>query len=228
LAEKPGSSIAWELRATSAFDIAHFNEMIPVMAALSVFATAFEPMMDGNTPLHVVGVELTKDGQPRELDFVIATQDFLMPAIIVGEAKAGHPDAPKPGELLTATDLGLLESVQDSIRAIGIDCWISFTTSRPRLQQSEVDLLRRSCERALTPVYDTQGLVIDVLPIVLTGEALSMPSMDQRHPVRQASDFPRLPALGRQTCARELGLVGMDRELDDSGQWQSKPRWSSH
>ncbi len=219
--------MAWEFRATQAFDPAHFNETVPVMAALSVFAAAFEQMLDGNTPLHVVGAELTKDGQARELDFVIAAQDFAMPAIVIGEAKAGHPDAPKPRELLTAEDLELLESVQDSIRAIGIDCWIAFTTSRPRLHPSEIELLRRSCERSLTPVYDTHGHVLDVLPIVLTGEALSVHSMDQRHPVRQSNDFPRLPALGRQSCVRELGLVAMDHEPDGSGRIRAKPRWSS-
>lgn len=228
VANNPGRPMAWELRATSAFDEAHLNETVPVMAALSVFTSVLESGLGSTVPLHLVGVELTKGADPRELDFVVLAQDAELPAVVIGEAKAGHPETPKPGELLTADKMAFLESAQDAIRAIGIDCWISFATSRPRLQPSEVELLRRSCERALMPVFDFHGLLLEVLPIVLTGQSLSVPSLDPRHPASFAREFPHLPALGRQTCVRELALASIDHERDASGTWHARPRWSAN
>ncbi|MFI6467379.1 hypothetical protein [Streptomyces sp. NPDC050538] len=225
IANDPGRPMAWQMRATSAFDEGHLNETVPVMAALSVFASLFEPGFSNAVPLHLVGVELTKGADQREIDLVVLAQDAELPVVIIGEAKAGHPQSPKPGELLSVEDIEFLEVMQDAIRAIGIDCWIVFATSRPNLQQSEIELLRRSCERALTPVFDFGGRLLEVLPIVLTGQSLSVPSMDARHPARYAHEFPHLPALGRETCIRELGLVEIDFEGDESGQWHARPRW---
>ena len=107
--------------------------------------------------LYLAGVELTKGPTKCEIDFMVLIQDAELPAVIIGEAKAGHPDRPAQGDLLSSDDLDHLEAIQDAFRAIGIDCWICFATTRPALQQSEVDLLRRSCERSLTPVFELHG-----------------------------------------------------------------------
>ena len=66
-----------------------------------------------------------------EIDFMILIQDAELPAVIIGEAKAGHPAHPEQSDLLSNDDLDHLEAVQDSFRAIGIDCWICFATTRP-------------------------------------------------------------------------------------------------
>ena len=41
-------------------------------------------------------------------------------AVIIGEAKAGHPDRPAQGDLLSSDDLDHLEAIQDALRAIGM------------------------------------------------------------------------------------------------------------
>lgn len=157
---------------------------------------------------------------------MILIQDAELPAVIIGEAKAGHPDHPRQGDLLSHDDLDHLEAVQDSFRAIGIDYWICFATTRPSLQRSEADLLRRSRERSLIPIFDFKSLLLPALPVVLTGEDLSVPVMDDRHPARRVhGNFPRLPALSKNTCQRQLGLADVDVTADGSGNWQARPRW---
>ena len=165
------------MKVTPAFDETHFNEMIPVMAALSFFEAACGTgPLSGRGMLYLVGVELTKATSKCEIDFMALGADPELPAVIIGEAKAGHPDRPAQGDLLSSDDLDHLEAIQDALRAIGIDCWICFATTRPSLQQSEIDLLRRSCERSLTPVFDLTARLLPVLPVVLTGEDLSVPA----------------------------------------------------
>jgi hypothetical protein len=162
-----------------------------------------------------------------EIDYMILIQDSELPAVIIGEAKAGNPDRPAPSALLSSDDLAHLEAVQDSFRALGIDCWICFATTRPALEQSEIDLLRRSCERSLTPVFDFLGSLLTVLPIVLTGEDLSVPAFDEHHPARRVhGHFPELPALGKDTCQRQLGLADVDFAADRDGTWRARPRWA--
>ena len=226
IANYPSRPATWAMKVMPALDEAHFNETVPVMAALSVFEAACGKGLTGSGMLYLAGVELTQRPMKCEIDFMILIQDAELPAVIIGEAKAGHPDHPEQGDLLSDDDLDHLEAVQDSFRAIGIDCWICFATTRPELQQSEADLLRRSCERSLTPVLNFQGLLLPALPIVLTGEDLSVPAMDDRHPARRVHvNFPRLPALGKDTCQRQLGLADVDFTADSSGNWQARPRW---
>jgi hypothetical protein len=214
------------MRAMPALDSKHFNETIPIMAALSVFAATFEFGHSDSAPLNVVGVELKDAYMECEIDFMVLVQDAELPAVIIGEAKAGHPDSPKAEDLLTEDDLNHLEAVQDSIRRVGIDCWIAFATTRPSLQRSEIDLLRRACDRSLMPVHDFQGLLLPMLPIVFTGEDLSVPAMADQHPARRVhGSFPRLPALGKDSCQRYLGLVDIDFGSAADGHWLAKPRW---
>lgn len=158
---------------------------------------------------------------------MLLVQDAELPAVIIGAAKAGHPDNPKPHDLLSQDDLSHLEELQDAIRAVGIDCWTAFATTRPALQQSEIDLLRRACDRSLMPVFDFQGLLLPAPPIVLTGDDLSVPFTDARHPAtRVHGSFPRLPALGKDTCRRHIGLVDFDFVPDSHGRFEARPRWS--
>ena len=217
------------MKVTPALDEAHFNEMIPVMAALSVFETACgNRPLSGRGLLYLVGVELTKGTSKCEIDFMTLGADPELPAVIIGEAKAGHPTRPAQGDLLSSDDLDHLETIQDAFRAIGIDCWICFATTRPSLQQSEVDLLRRSCERSLTPVFNLTSQPLPVLPVVLTGEDLSVPALDDRHPAQRVhTSFPRLPALAKDTCQRQLGLTGVTFTPDNSGNLQARPQWRS-
>ena len=226
IANSPGRPATWAMKVTPALDETHFNETVPVMAALSVFAVACGRGLSGGGMLYLVGTELTSNSATREVDFMILVQDADLPAVIIGEAKAGHPDHPKPADLLSVDDLDHLEAVQDAFRAIGIDCFICFATTRPALQPSEADLLRRSCERALMPVFDFKSLLLPALPVVLTGEDLSVPAMDDRHPARRADpDYPRLPALAKNTCQQQLDLADIDFTTDSSGNWQARPRW---
>lgn len=229
IANHPSRPATWAMKVTPALDEAHFNETIPVMAALSVFATACgKGGLSGSGMLYLVGAELTKDTATCEIDFMVMIQDAELPAVIIGEAKAGHPTSPAPGDLLSSDDLEHLQAIQDALRAIGIDCWICFATTRPALQQPEVDLLRRSCERSLTPVFDFKGQLLPALPIVLTGEDLSVAALDDRHPAqRTRSTFPRLPALAKNTCQRHLGMTDVDFFADNSGDWHARPQWRS-
>ena len=138
------------------------------MAALSVFHAACGKGFTGTGMTYLVGAELVTSTMECEIDFMIMIQDGKLPAVVISEAKAGNPDHPAQSALLSSDDLAHLEAVQDSFRALGIDCWICFATTRPALEQPEIDLLRRSCERSLTPVFDFQGSLLPVLPIVLT------------------------------------------------------------
>jgi hypothetical protein len=224
IANRPSRPATWAMKATPALDEPHFNETIPVMAALSVFASGG---MAGSGMLYLVGAELTKGTATCEIDFMVMVQDAELPAVIIGEAKAGHPERPAAGDLLSGDDLEHLHAIQDALRIIGIDCWICFTTTRPALQQSEIDLLRGSCERSLTPVFDFKSQLLPALPVVLTGEDLSVAVLDDRHPVQRArSTFPRLPALAEDACKRHLGLTGVDF-FAGSGEWHARPQWRS-
>lgn len=226
IANNPARPATWALKVMPALDEAHFNETVPVMAALSVFDAACGRSLSGGGMLYLTGIEFTKKSQKCEIDFMILVQDAELPAVIIGEAKAGNPDNPKPSDLLSSDDLSHLEAVQAAFRAIGIDCFICFATTRPALQPSEVDLLRRSCERAIMPVFDFKTLLLPALPVVLTGEDLSVPAMDNRHPATRADPgYPRLPALAKKTCQQQLGLADIDFTADGSGNWQARPRW---
>jgi hypothetical protein len=229
VANHPSRPATWAMKATPALDEAHFNETIPVMAALSVFATACgKGGLSGSGMLYLAGAELTKDAATCEIDFMVMIQDSELPAIVIGEAKAGHPEHPAPGDLLSSDDLEHLQAIQDALRKIGIDCWTCFATTRPALQQPEIDLLRRSCERSLTPVFDFKGQLLPALPVVLTGEDLSVASLDDRHPAqRTRSAFPRLPALAKDTCQRHLAMADVDFFADDAGTWHARPQWRS-
>jgi hypothetical protein len=229
IANHPTNPAKWSMTATPALDEAHFSEMIPVMAALSVFDTAcINSILGGRGLLYLVGVEFTRGAATSEVDFMILGADEELPAVIIGEAKAGHPSDPAQRDLLSSDDLNHLEAIQDALRAIGIDCWICFATTRPSLEQSEVDLLRRSCERSLLPVLDVTNQLLPVLPVVLTGEDLSVPSMDERHLARRVhARFPSLPALAQDTCQRQLGLADVDYTVHGSGNWQARPQWRS-
>ena len=228
IANSPQRPAAWAMRVPPALDEAHFSETIPVMAALSVFHTTCGRDFTGTGMTYLVGVELISSATKCEIDFMIFIQDAELPAAIISEAKAGNPDRPAPGALLSSDDLAHLEAVQDSFRTLGIDCWICFATTRPALEQSEIDLLRRSCERpSLTPVFDFQRSMLPVLPIVLTGQDLSVPSFDEHPPAyRVHGHFPRLPALGQDTCQRHLGLADIDYTTDSDGTWRARPRWA--
>jgi hypothetical protein len=224
IANAPARALGWEMAATSAFDATEFNSTLPVMAALSVLTSVFEQGSGNPLPLAQVGMEIECDGLEGDLDFVVLAQDAELPVVIIGEAKAGKPEKPNPGELFSADNLALLEAAQDAIRATGIDCWIAFATTRPTLEPAEVQLLRRACERPLEPVHDFHGTILPVLPIILTDGALSVPSMNENHPTRYAHDFPHLPALGRKSCERELGLVDLDYAMKNDA-WVTRPRW---
>jgi predicted Zn finger-like uncharacterized protein len=229
IANSPQRPAAWAMRATAALDEAHFNETTPVMAALSVFHAACGKGFTGTGMTYLVGAEMVASAMKCEIDFMVLLQDAELPAVIISEAKAGHPDHPAPGALLSSDDLAHLEAVQDSFRALGIDCWICFATTRPALEQSEIDLLRRSCERALTPVFDFMRSLHPVFPIVLAGEDLSVPAFDEHHPARRIhGHFPRLPALGQDTCQRQLGLADVDYTRDSDGTWRARPQWAKH
>ena len=207
IANHPSRPATWAMKATAALDEAHLNEAIPVMAALSAFLTACgRGGLPGGGMLYLVGTELAKGTSKCEIDFMIMVQDAELPAVIIGEAKAGHPVTPAPGDLLSGDDLDHLQAVQDALRAIGIDCWICFATSRPALQQPEIDLLRRSADRSLTPVSDFKTRLLPALPVVLTGEDLSVPAMDDRHPARRAgSSFPGSPPSPRTPASGTSG-----------------------
>jgi hypothetical protein len=100
IANHPSRHAAWGMKVMPALDEPHFNETIPVMAALSVFESACGKGRSGSGMLYVVGVELMKGPMKCEIDFMILVQDAELPAVIVGEAKAGHPDHPEQGDLL--------------------------------------------------------------------------------------------------------------------------------
>lgn len=229
IANHPTHPAKWAMTITPALDEAHFSEMISVMAALSVFETASgNGFLSGNGLLYLVGVELTKGAATCEVDFMTLVADRELPAVIIGEAKGGHPDNPAQRDLLSSDDIEHLEAIQDAFRAIGIDCWICFATTRPSLQQAEIDLLRHSCERPLTPVLNLTSRLLPVLPVVLTGEELSVPAMDGRHPAQRVhGSFPRLPALAQDTCQRQLGLTNVNFTADGSGNWLARPQWRS-
>lgn len=198
IANSPQRPAAWAMRVIPALDHAHFSETIPVMAALSVFHAACGKGFTGSGMTYLVGAELVTSAMDCAIDFMIMIQDAELPAVVISEAKAGNPDHPAQSALLNSDDLAHLEAVQDSFRALGIDCWICFATTRTALEQSEIDPLRRSCERSLTPVFDFQGSLLPVLPIVLTGGDMSVPAFDEHHPGNaRPRTLPMAPGSGQ-------------------------------
>jgi hypothetical protein len=151
-------------------------------------------------------------------------QDGPLSAVIIGEAKSGHFSKPKEKDLLSETDLQNLERVLESIRNIGIDCWVVFATSRPKLEESEVGLLRKSSERGLVPLARLGSTYYPVVPIALTDRPLSVGPMSPQHPSRLHQGFPCLPGMAVETCRKEIGLERFEpREID--GTLLMVPKW---
>jgi len=94
IANYPSRPATWAMKVMPALDEAHFNETVPVMAALSVFEVACGKGLSGSGMLYLTGVELTKSPMKCEIDFMILIQVAELPATIIGEAKAGASRPP--------------------------------------------------------------------------------------------------------------------------------------
>jgi hypothetical protein len=103
IANSPQRPAAWAMRVTTALDDAHFSEMIPVMATLSVFHVACGKGFTGTGMTYLVGAELVTSAMKCEIDFMILLQDAELPAVIISEAKAGNPDHPRRARCSAAT-----------------------------------------------------------------------------------------------------------------------------
>src|SRR5260370_29407590 len=75
IANSPGRPATWAMKVMPALDETHFNETVPVMAALSVVAVACGRGLSGGGMLYLVGTELTKNSATCEIDFMILLHD---------------------------------------------------------------------------------------------------------------------------------------------------------
>jgi len=226
VAAHPTKPMTWDLSPMISLTLEEFHELLPVMSTLSVFSACFGDSYSGRIPLGLAGLELTRGDLQCELDLVVFTQDGDLPVVIIGESKAGHPSTPAERDLLTEDDVSHLRTVQDAVRAIGIDCWIVFSTTRQNLEQSEVELLKALCNDMKETLNSDMNQKIPVLPIVFVGSDLSLPFGNDSHPIaRVRYSSPRIRELGFDTCKRQLGLVSIDYKSEDGDVFVPRPIW---
>lgn len=175
---------------------ANLRETLPIMAALSVFAT-WSRFTSPCTPPHVLGLEVHSPQGDLEVDLAMILEDRSRPVAVVGEAKSWKKS-------IDATDLENLARVQQYFRGKGIECLMLVTTFRDVLDAGEQELLRSCCENA--PRTLERHYLRLALPIVLTANDLSVPRQHGDHPGKWGERGLDMPDLALESCRRNLGL----------------------
>lgn len=207
-----GGSNPWRYQLAGHLPAGRIRSGLASMAANAIIRSAHRAGHVGAAP-HMFGLTIQVDGWSCELDIACFISDGPVTLAVVGELKGGT-------EAIDSTDIANLQRVQGLLRARGIETFILAGTTRDRLFDEEVFLLRSACETA--PPRLSRRFHDLALPIVLCGRDMSMPWMNDDHPWRWGTPGgPPFAGLAEGGCRRNLGLA------DDGPKWDHpEGRWA--
>lgn len=207
-----GGGNPWRYQLAGHLPPGRIRSGLAVMAANSILRSAHRGGHVGAAP-HLFGLTVQVDGWSCEVDLASFISDGPVTLAVVGELKGGL-------EAIDAKDLANLQRLQGLLRAQGIETFILAGTTRDRLFDEEISLLRSACEAA--PERISRHSHDLALPIVLCGPDMSMPWMNEHHPWRWGTPGePAFAGLAKGGCRRNLGLA------DDGPKWaHSEDRWT--
>lgn len=201
----------WVLKTRSLLTQSRLRSTFPIAATLLLFRLV-ENRGDSLNLCYSLGLDLKRGEDVYEIDFGVLLHDSTGPVFIIGESKARNN--------FDDGDIDNLEAVQEAIRAVGVECFIVVSNSKESLTSEEVGRLRRTCERRLPNLNGDRASGVN-FPIVLTRGSLTVPDLDDEHPLRRIGN-PRtaVAELAEWSIERELGFEGLDYQANKALKWR--------
>jgi hypothetical protein len=206
----------WRLKTRRLLTTKRLRSALPIAASLSLLGQV-QRRGDSANLHYALGLDLEHNGEGFEIDYAVLLQDDRGPTLIVGESKARND--------FDDNDIVNLETVQEAVRSLGVECLIAISNSKTSLTAREVDRLRQSADRFLFGLNEGRGTGGFVtLPLVLTKGALTIPELHDAHP-RTAIGHHRssIDELARWSAQRELGLEGYGDPVSRTLTWGQPP-----
>jgi hypothetical protein len=202
----------WRLKTRRLLTSKRLRSALPIAASLSLLGQ-LQRRGDSANLHYSLGLDLERDSVKFEIDYAVLMQDERGAALIVGESKARSD--------FDDGDISNLETVQDAVRALGVECFIAVSNSKTSLTQREVARLRQSASRFLYGLNEGRGRGGFVnLPLVLTKSALTVPELDDAHPLTVIGHHrSSVDELARWSAQRELGLEGYGDPVSRTLSW---------
>jgi hypothetical protein len=202
----------WRLKTRRLLTSKRLRSALPIAASLSLLGQVQQ--RGDNANLHyALGLDLERDSVKFEVDYAVLMQDERGAVLIVGESKARND--------FDDGDISNLETVQEAVRALGVECFIAVSNSKTSLTPREVARLRQSASRFLYGLNEDLGHGGFVtLPLVLTKNALTIPELDDAHPLTVIGQHrSSVGELARWSAQRELGLEGYGDPVSRTLTW---------
>ncbi|WP_138756990.1 hypothetical protein [Modestobacter altitudinis] len=179
--------------------------MVPALAALGQIVNTYG--IGGDLACHELGLTVTVGQKSVEAD-IAAFLRYPIPVTLIGEVKGRNR--------IDQNDLDNLGWLQDRLTGEGFDSLIVLVTAKQSFGPEEVAILRTFCE-VRAEVVTVRRSLTPRLPLLLTGEDLFLPWMDEESVRRWGRNDPGLAVHGvaLESCKRNLGLL--DWELSRTG-----------
>lgn len=185
----------WRYRLAAHLRTDRVQALLPALSATSLLAQlrhVEEPPMT-----HVLGLEVTVDGETVEADVAVFVPDRDW-TLVLGEVKSANR--------VDANDVDNLAGLQRRLASRSVRSVLLFATLKEQFSREEVAVLRRLAEGA-SAVRLPNGNVVPCLPLVLTGPDMSQPWWSDRHPWRwDHKSFSGIFGTAISSCEKNLGL----------------------
>jgi hypothetical protein len=138
-----------------------------------------------------------------EVDIAALVADGPQTVLVAGEVKSWRDD-------ITEQDLeNLLRVARISREQLGADCVVLASTLRDKFSEQELRSLRQLCQDAGSRGLPHGRAIFPALPLVFTGQDLSLPWMSEDAPWRWGRSHSGylLADLAEASCKRNLGLL---------------------
>lgn len=196
----------WLYRLAAEIAPERLSETLSVMAVLSILSL----LSQLPAPPYVLGMKVRSPRAKFEVDIAMPLSGGTRPQFVIGEVKSFT-------DPITAHDVEHLVELQAHLRAKKIDCYILVATLASKLTDEAIHSLRSACEHCPPTMY---GAIEPILPIVLTGENLSVHELADNHPGTWGTPGSTLSGLTVESCRRNLGLVDIKYASGESKrQW---------
>lgn len=188
----------WQYRLAEKISAPLLTEALAIMATVAVLAQ--QGRNRGIERAYMPGLSVEQLGG-REVDIALLLDDYGIPSVIVGEVKSFRDDIDK-------NDIELLARLQREFRSAGIEAYVAVATLRESLSAGERGVIEDMIQsEPLTPLYRTSHGADIVYPIALVERDLSLPWLNEDHPLRRTTRFG-LGALAYDTYSRNVASGG--------------------
>jgi len=205
----------WRYRLAANVPDERLSEALPVMAAVNVLSS-FGSLSSRSAP-HVLGLQIDGSDMSCEIDVALATNDGGPAAVIMGEVKSYRVP-------IDSNDLANLRGVQKFLRTKNINCYVLAATLRDSLFPEEIADLRSFCEESESVLASSS--LEPLLPIVLTGNDLSVPQYTDEHPGRWTRAGWGIANIALESCKTNLGLADIRYEPASGGERAWRLSWN--